>query len=108
MSSVHERWEAVGHVPRAARDAVEGRLKRVDDAVRGAESSDWQQSNPEARARAEATVTQLRESIAKFESQAEKARAAGQQGAVEEAEAGAAARREWLAEAEKTLQELTR
>ncbi|MDQ1586493.1 MAG: hypothetical protein QOH80_1858, partial [Actinomycetota bacterium] len=108
MRSVHERWEAVGHVPRAARDAVEGRLKRVDDAVRGAESSDWQQSNPEARARAEATVTQLRESIAKFESQAEKARAAGQQGAVEEAEAGAAARREWLAEAEKTLQELTR
>ena len=79
LRSVHERWEAVGHVPRGDRDAIEGRLKKVDDAVRAAEEAEWARSNPEARARAEATVDQLRTSIANLEAEAAKARAAGQE-----------------------------
>jgi Domain of Unknown Function (DUF349) len=107
LRSIHERWEAVGHVPRADRDAIEGRLKKVDDAVRGAEEAEWARSNPEARARAEATVSQLRTSIANLEAEAEKARAAGQDKKVTDAESAIEARRGWLVEAEKTLTEFS-
>ncbi len=107
MRVVHEKWEAIGHVPRPARDKVEGRLKRVDDAVRGADETEWRRSNPEARARAEATVAQLQASIASFEAQVAAAEAAGNADEANKAKEAAVARREWLTEAEKTLTELS-
>lgn len=107
MRAVHEKWEAIGHVPRPVRDKVEGRLKRVDDAVRGADESEWRRSNPEARARAEETVAQLQASIASLDAQAAAAREAGNGDEAGKAEEAAAARREWLTEAEKTLTELS-
>ncbi len=107
LRSVHERWEAAGHVPRASRDEIENRLRKVDEAVRGAEEAEWARSNPEARARAEATVAQLRTSIAGLEKEAEAARAAGNAKKADDAEAAAEARRSWLVEAEKTLAEFS-
>ena len=107
MRSVHERWEAAGHVPRGDRDAVENRLRKVDDAVRSAEDSAWARSNPEARARAEATVSQLRSSIAGLEQEAATARSAGNEKKAADAEAAAATRLTWLVEAEKTLAEFS-
>jgi len=107
MRSIHERWEAIGHVPRNARDEVEGRLRKVDDAIRAAEDSAWRRSNPEARARAEATVTQLRSSIAALEKDAADARARGDERKAAEAEAAVATRSSWLAEAERTLAEFS-
>jgi hypothetical protein len=107
LRSVHDRWEAVGHVPRSDRDAVENRLKKVDDAVRAAEEAEWARSNPEARARALATVTQLRTSIEGLEKDAAAARAAGQDKKVADAEAAIEARQSWLVEAEKTLDEFS-
>ena len=107
LRSIHERWEAVGHVPRASRDEVENRLRKVDDEVRTAEESEWARSNPEARARAEATVGQLRTSIANLEADAEKARAAGDERKAGDADEAAATRRTWLVEAEKTLTEFS-
>ncbi|HEX7187509.1 MAG TPA: DUF349 domain-containing protein, partial [Actinomycetes bacterium] len=107
LRSVHERWEAAGHVPRASRDEIENRLRKVDEAVRSAEESEWARSNPEARARAEATVAQLRTSIAGLEKEAETARAAGNAKKADDAEAAAEARRSWLVEAEKTLAEFS-
>ena len=103
LRGIQERWEKAGHVPRADRDRIEGRLKRVEDEVRRAEESQWRRSNPEARARAEATATQLRASIAKLEQQAAAARAKGDSSAATEAEGAIAARTEWLAEAERAL-----
>jgi hypothetical protein len=107
LRGLHERWEAAGHIPRGDKDAVEGRLRKVDDAVRAAEESQWKRSNPEARARAEATVGQLRTSIESLEAEATKAEAAGQPDKAANAREGAAARREWLAEAERTLAEFS-
>jgi hypothetical protein len=107
LRPLHERWEAAGDVPRGDKDAVEGRLRKVDDAVRGAEDAHWKRSNPEARARAEATVGQLRTSIASLDAEAAKAEAAGQTDKVVKAREAAAARREWLAEAERTLAEFS-
>ena len=107
LRHVHEQWEAVGHVPRSDRDAVENRLKKVDDAVRAAEEAEWARSNPEARARAEATVSQLRTSIANLEADAAKARTAGNEKKAADAESAAEARRSWLVEAERTLAEFS-
>src|SRR5262249_15314029 len=108
LRSIHDRWESVGHVPRTDRERIEGRLRRVEDAVRSAEAAEWRRTNPEARARAEATVAQLRTSIAHLEKQAEAARGAGDEAKAADAEAAMSARREWLAEAEKTLADFSR
>jgi hypothetical protein len=107
LRALHERWEAAGHIPRGDKDAVEGRLRKVDDAVRAGEESQWKRSNPEARARAEATVGQLRTSIESLDAEATKAEAAGQPDKAADAREAAAARREWLAEAERTLAEFS-
>ncbi|WP_434581947.1 DUF349 domain-containing protein [Carbonactinospora thermoautotrophica] len=79
LRSIHERWEAIGPVPRDARARLEGRLSAVERAVREAEEEEWRRTNPEARARAEATVAQLRNSIAQLERAAEQARQSGDQ-----------------------------
>ena len=108
MRSISERWDAIGHVPRGDRDRVEGRLRRVEETIRGAEEGEWRRTNPEARARAEATVAQLRTSIEKLEAQAAKDRAAGKESAAAKSDEAVAVRRTWLAEAERTLADLTR
>jgi hypothetical protein len=103
LRSVQDRWEAVGHVPRESMKSVESRLRRVEEAIRAAEESDWERTNPEARARAEDTVAQLRSSISDLEAQASKAREAGNERKSSEAEESLAARRAWLEQAEQAL-----
>ncbi|GLZ10901.1 hypothetical protein Acsp04_11360 [Actinomadura sp. NBRC 104425] len=108
LRSIQERWEAVGPVPRDQRDRLEGRLRKVEEAVRGAEEAEWRRTNPEARARAEATVAQLRSSIDQLEKRLAKARDAGRDKDVKETEEALTARRAWLEEAERTLAEFSR
>ncbi len=107
LRSIQERWEAIGMVPRDSRERLEGRLRKVEEAVRGAEDSEWRRTNPEARARAEATVAQLRSSIDQLETRLGKAQAAGRDKDVKDTEEALTARRSWLAEAEHTLAELS-
>lgn len=107
LRGILERWEAAGPVPRDQRDRLEGGLRKVDDAVRRAEDNEWKRSNPEARARAQDTVNQLRRSIDQLETRLGKAQAAGRDKDVKEAEEALAARRSWLQEAERTLAEFS-
>jgi hypothetical protein len=104
LRSIQERWEQIGMVPREDRDQLEGRLRRIEESVRSAEESEWRRTNPEARARAEATVTQLRASIHQLEGRLGKARGDKE---IKETEEALAARRAWLEEAERTLAELS-
>jgi hypothetical protein len=107
LRSIQERWEAIGMVPRDSRDRLEGRLRKIEETVRGAEDSEWRRTNPEARARAEATVAQLRTSIEQLEKRLEKARAAGRDKDVKDAEEALTARQAWLEEAKRTLTEFS-
>jgi hypothetical protein len=107
LRHIVERWEAAGPVPREQRDRLEGGLRRVDDAVRKAEEAEWKRSNPEARARAQSTVDQLRTSIEQLEKRLAKAQAAGRAKDVKEAEEALTARRSWLEEAQRTLAEFS-
>ncbi len=107
LRGIQERWEQAGPVPRETRDQLEQGLRRVEETVRRAEETQWKRSNPEALARAEGTVSQLRAAIESLEAQLAKARARGDASGVRKADEALAARRSWLAEAERTLAEFT-
>ncbi len=107
LRSIQERWEQAGPVPREAHERLESGLRRIEDAVRKAEDAQWRRSNPEALARARGTIEQIRSAIAGLEDQLAKAEAAGDPRAVQEAQEALDTRRAWLAEAERTLAELT-
>jgi Domain of Unknown Function (DUF349) len=107
LRGIQERWEAAGHVPRQDRDRVEGRLRKVEEAIRRADETRWRRTNPEGRARAESAVAQLVQAIDKLETQRAKAVARGDDRAVTEADESIAARRSWLEGAEAALAEFT-
>jgi hypothetical protein len=107
LRSIQERWESAGPVPRDLRDRLESGLRKVEEAVRRAEDAQWRRTNPEALARAQGTVAQLRSAISGLEQQLEKAQTRGDQKAVRDAEEALEARRSWLTEAERTLAEFS-
>ncbi len=107
LRSIQERWEDAGPVPRDAREHLESGLRRVEETIRKAEDTQWRRVNPEARARAEGTVAQLRATISQLEEQLARARERGDTKAAEQADEALTARRSWLAEAERTLSEFS-
>ena len=107
LRGIQERWEQAGPVPRQDHERLESGLRRIEDAVRKAEDAQWRRSNPEALARAQGTVEQIRSAIAALEAQLARASENGDAKAVAEAEEALAARRSWLTEAERTLAELS-
>ena len=86
LRSIQERWEKIGHVPRNDKDKIEGRLRKVEESLRTGEQEQWRKSNPEARARAEATVVQFQSSLDKLEKDLTKAQTAGDARKVAECE----------------------
>jgi hypothetical protein len=107
LRGIQERWEQIGGVPRDSQERLEGGLRRVEDAVRRGEEAHWRRSNPEALSRARGTVEQIRSAISQLEKQLARAKEQGNDKAAQQAEEALAARRSWLAEAERTLAELS-
>ncbi len=105
--SIADRWDEAGKVPRKDMTDLEGRFKKVEQAVRGAEDASWRRSNPEAYARASETVAKLESSLAALRADLAKAEAAGKDRAVGDLRASIEARQSWLDEASKTLAELS-
>lgn len=104
---IADRWDAAGKVPRERIKDLEGRMRKVEQAIRGVEDEAWRRSNPEARARAADTVAQLEASIADLEKKRDAARDAGNEKKATEHDAALDARRAWLAEAQKALDEFS-
>jgi hypothetical protein len=102
---IADRWDDAGKVPRDRIKELEGRMRKVEQAIRSVEDAQWQRSNPEARARAADTVAQLEASIADLRAKAEKARTTGNDKKAAEHESAAEARTAWLDQARKALQE---
>jgi hypothetical protein len=105
--SIAERWDAAGKVPRERMKDLEGRIRKVEQAIRGVEDDQWQRSNPEARARAADTVAQLESSIADLRAKRDAAAAAGNTRKAEDHAAAIEARESWLAEARKALHDFS-
>jgi hypothetical protein len=98
---IAERWDAAGKVPRDRMKELEGRIRRVEQAIRGVEDEQWRRSDPEKSARASDMVTQLQAAIAGVEADLERARAAGDERKVRELEDNLASRRSFLDMARK-------
>lgn len=108
LRDIGERWETIGHVPRNDKDRIEGRLRKVEQAVRSHEQDEWKRSNPETRARASDTAAKFAEAVAKAEREKEQALARGDQAAAAKADEKIASTRALLAAAEGALSELSR
>ena len=79
----------------------------MEEALRQADDTQWRRSNPEALARAQGTVAQLKAAIDQLEKQLAKARESGNAKAERDATDALTARRAWLEEAERTLAEFS-
>ncbi|HVQ87367.1 MAG TPA: DUF349 domain-containing protein [Actinomycetes bacterium] len=107
LRKIQDKWAEIGHVPRSDRDAIEKRLQAVEQAVRDTEETRWRRSNPEARARATATLEQLTKSIGKLEKQLSAAQEKGDTSGAKKTQEAIDARREWMAQAEQSLAEFS-
>ena len=82
---IADRWDAAGKVPRERMKELEGRIRKVEQAIRGVEEEQWRRSDPEKSARADDMVAKLEAAIADVEADLEKARAAGDEKKVKDA-----------------------
>jgi hypothetical protein len=101
------KWKKIGMTDRKKRDGFEKRIKKVEDEISELEQNFARKSDPTAKAQANKVVQGLAEAIENYEKQAAKAEAAGQSAKAMLAREAAAARREWLAQAQKGLTEYT-
>ena len=100
-------WSKIGMTHRDKRTSLDARVHAVESAIKEAEAAHWRKSDPAAKARAEEVVKQLSDSIENYEKVAAKSQAAGNAKKATEALESAAARKVWLAEAEKSLAEFS-
>ena len=93
---IAERWDAAGKVPREQMKTLEGRIRKVEQAIRSVEDDQWRRSDPEKSARADDMLGQLERAIADIEANLDKARAAGDEQKVTELEENLASRQQFL------------
>lgn len=74
---IADRWDAAGKVPRDRIRDLEGRMRKVEQAIKAVEDEQWRKSDPEKSARANDMVSKLEEAIAKIESDIAAAEAKG-------------------------------
>jgi hypothetical protein len=99
LAAIVEKWEKAGRVPRDAEARLDARLAAVERRVRDAGES---RRDAERRPSENPFVVRLRESLEQLDKRAARARAAGDEKAAAAAEAEAATKRQWLAQAEAT------
>jgi hypothetical protein len=100
-------WSKIGMTHRDKRTSLDARVHAVESVIKEAEAAHWRKSDPAAKARAQEVVKQLSDSIENYEKVAAKSQAAGNTKKATEALESAAARKVWLAEAEKGLAEFS-
>ena len=96
MRDIADRWEAAGKVPRDRMKELEGRIRKVEQSIRDAESEQWKRNDPEKSARADDMVSKLEDALAKIQSDLEKAKASGNDRKIKELEENLASRRSFL------------
>lgn len=100
-----DQWQKIGMTDRNKRAALDDRLAKVEDALDTLEQEHYRRTDPTAIARANDVVQGLIDAIENYENQAKKADTAGDAKKATVAREAAAARRIWLAEAQKGLTE---
>jgi hypothetical protein len=99
LDDIVARWEKTGRVPREVERRLDDRLAAVERRVRDTSDTRREAARP---APENPFVIRLRESLEQLDKRAARARAAGDEKAAAAAEAEAATKREWLAQAEQS------
>ena len=93
---IADKWDAAGKVPRERMKDLEGRMRKVEQAIRSLEDEQWRRSDPEKSARATDMVSKLEAGIAETQAKLDKARAAGDDRKAKELEETLASRQAFL------------
>ncbi|WP_229051167.1 DUF349 domain-containing protein [Aeromicrobium sp. Leaf350] len=101
MNDIADRWEAAGKVPRARISELEGRIKKVEQAIKAAGDQEWKRTDPEKSARADDMIGKLERAITEAEETLAKAEAAGDARRAKDAAAKLENHRAFLAMAQK-------
>jgi hypothetical protein len=96
-----DRWDAAGKVPRDRMKELEGRMRKVEQAIRAVEDEQWSRSDPEKSARADDMISKLEAGIAETQDRLDKANAAGDARKVKELEGELANKQAFLDMAKK-------
>ncbi len=102
-----ERWDAAGKVPRERMKELEGRIRKVEQEIRGVEEDQWRRSDPEKSARADDMVSKLEAAIAQVESDLAKARTTGNEKKIKELEDNLASRQLFLETAKRASEDFS-
>ncbi|MDN6486749.1 MAG: DUF349 domain-containing protein [Ancrocorticia sp.] len=103
LHDIQDRWEAIGMVPRAELNRTEGRLRKVEDAIRNAEAEKWRKTDPQKKQRSDGMAAQLEQLIADLDDDIAAAEASGNAKKIKELKDAKAAREAWLAQVNKDL-----
>ena len=102
-----DRWDAAGKVPRERMKDLEGRMRKVEQAIRSVEDDQWKRSDPEKSARADDIVSKLEAGIADEQAKLDKARAAGDNNRIKQLEDSLANKQAFLDMARKASEEFS-
>ena len=102
-----ERWDAAGKVPRDKMQGLEGRMRKVEQTIRGHEEAQWKRSDPEKSARADDMISKLEQAIARAERDLEAAKASGDARKISDLEDNLASRRSFLEMARRASDEFS-
>lgn len=91
-----DRWDAAGKVPRDRMKELEGRMRKVEQAIRAVEDEQWSRSDPEKSARADDMISKLEAGIAETQARLDKASAAGDDRKVKDLESELANKQAFL------------
>jgi hypothetical protein len=103
--TISERWDAAGKVPRERMKDLEGRIRKVEQAIRAVEDEQWKRTDPEKSARADDMVSKLEDAITKIESDLAAARSAGNDKLAKELAENLESRQAFLEMARRAAQE---
>lgn len=98
---IADRWEAAGKVPRSRVKEMEGRLRKVEQAIREASDQAWTSTDPEKSARADDMIGKLERAIEDIRADLDQARSDGDKKKIAELEETLASRESFLAMAQK-------
>jgi hypothetical protein len=96
IRDIADKWEAAGKVPRDRIKELEGRLRKVEEAIRSIEEDQWRKTDPEKSARADDMVSKLEAAIADIQRDLDAARAKGDERRIAELEENLKARQSFL------------
>ena len=100
-----DRWDEAGKVPRDRMKELEGRMRKVEQAIRAVEDEQWSRSDPEKSARADDMIGKLETGIAETQAKLDKANAAGDARKVKDLEGELANKQAFLDMARKAAAE---